>query len=753
MKTEKFSSSNPLLLSSRALCAVGALCLLSVAACAQDFSISTLTPNNAVVVDANALVGDDRGGIAVSGSQVFLTGDAATARFNRDTLGSGASLGVVRDGLVANLATSTVYLLGNASTPLPNGGGTLNSLIELNGSTGVPSGTVINLSAPITLTGSSSSVGIFSGWNRIVVHNGTRAYLISLPVGSVTDLGAMATPTRTASESWAYWGVAENVGSATRIVYVRNNTTISRTTVPGGVTSTVATFSNLSDMASFTVSVAQNRWYFHHESSSQFGAFSESLGYADATFVSAPVAPTIAVQPTAVGVIAGEAASFSVSASGTAPLTYQWYRDVGAGPVLIPLATASTYSIAVTTLGDAANYSVVVANGTGSATSSAVALTVSAIDADLFKIIRLTASNAVVVDPLNYAGDDRGGLVATDQKIYLRGDDSVGSFNLSNLGSPIRLGTNFGALTNFFFYDSLVSDLRTQKAYVLDTGTTNIGIFGGTVARLVEIHGSNGVPTGTTITLSTPIVMPGTGLYNANVGIFSGWGRIVLHNGTSAYSINTANGTVTDLGAMARPTRANSESWAYWGVAEYFGGSHYMVYARDAQSIVRTRIPDGATTVISTFSNLNDLASFTVVPGLNRWYFHNETVNQFSTYNNFGAEILGYADAAFLFQPPAATIVSQPQSLTVTVGSNATFSVSATAGGTIGYQWKSNTVALLNETNASITITNAQLANSGDVFAVTVTDGGPPVDSANAILTVLPNAAPTFTLPANITVN
>lgn len=137
------------LLSAWARCATAVLCLLAGAASAQDFSISTLSPANATVIDVNSLTGDDRGGIAVSGSQVFLSGDAATVRFNRDTLGSGVSLGTIYDGLVANLASSTVYLLGNASSnALPSGGGTVATLIELNGSTGVPSGNVIALSTP-----------------------------------------------------------------------------------------------------------------------------------------------------------------------------------------------------------------------------------------------------------------------------------------------------------------------------------------------------------------------------------------------------------------------------------------------------------------------------------------------------------------------------------------------------------------------------------------------------------------------------
>ena len=37
-------------------------------------------------------------------------------------------------------------------------------------------------------------------------------------------------------------------------------------------------------MASFTVSLSRNRWYFHYEGSGQFGGTSETLGYADAAF-------------------------------------------------------------------------------------------------------------------------------------------------------------------------------------------------------------------------------------------------------------------------------------------------------------------------------------------------------------------------------------------------------------------------------------------------------------------------------------
>jgi hypothetical protein len=63
-------------------------------------------------------------------------------------------------------------------------------------------------------------------------------------------------------------------------------------------------------------------------------------------------------QPVAVVANPFAPASLSVTATGTAPLTYQWRR----GGVAIPGATSSTYSVAATQTGDVGTYDVVVSN-------------------------------------------------------------------------------------------------------------------------------------------------------------------------------------------------------------------------------------------------------------------------------------------------------------------------------------------------------------------------------------------------------
>jgi hypothetical protein len=89
----------------------------------------------------------------------------------------------------------------------------------------------------------------------------------------------------------------------------------------------------------------------------------------------AAVAPTITAQPAALAVTEGDGATFSVSASGSAPLSYQWKR----GGADIAGATASTYTLAAATLADnGAAFSVRVSNSAGSVTSAAATLTVNA---------------------------------------------------------------------------------------------------------------------------------------------------------------------------------------------------------------------------------------------------------------------------------------------------------------------------------------------------------------------------------------
>ncbi len=247
----------------------------------QEFQIQDLSVIGCRVVEHDFITGDDRGGIAVSSTHVFYTGDAATGRFDLEDLFGGASIGAQYDAMASDLATGAVYSLGDGDTPISSPGGTVSTLLEIDGRTGALTGAGIQLSTSIP---ADEPTGIFSGLGRVVLHTGGVAYDVALPSGTVTELGTTPAPSFRFCENWAYWGVAEFFGGSIYLVYRRGSgDVIVRTRVPDGLTTTVAAFSDLSDMCSLTVSPANDRWYFHHEGTSQFGGGSETVGFCRAS--------------------------------------------------------------------------------------------------------------------------------------------------------------------------------------------------------------------------------------------------------------------------------------------------------------------------------------------------------------------------------------------------------------------------------------------------------------------------------------
>ncbi|HEY9007918.1 MAG TPA: PQQ-dependent sugar dehydrogenase [Ohtaekwangia sp.] len=119
-------------------------------------------------------------------------------------------------------------------------------------------------------------------------------------------------------------------------------------------------------------------------------------------------APAIVTQPANVTVSAGQPATFSVTATGTAPLSYQWQKN----NVNIAGATASSYTIASTQASDAGAYRVIVSNSAGSVTSNAAQLTVTTFNAPPVATILTPAEGTLYRggDVINFSGN------ATDQE-------------------------------------------------------------------------------------------------------------------------------------------------------------------------------------------------------------------------------------------------------------------------------------------------------------------------------------------------
>jgi hypothetical protein len=109
--------------------------------------------------------------------------------------------------------------------------------------------------------------------------------------------------------------------------------------------------------------------------------------------VSGPVAPQISAQPQSATVNSGQTATFSVTASGTTPMTYQWMKNSSN----VSGATAASYTTPATSSSDnGAAFTVMVANSAGNVTSSAATLTVNSGSGAVAPQITAQPQNAAV---------------------------------------------------------------------------------------------------------------------------------------------------------------------------------------------------------------------------------------------------------------------------------------------------------------------------------------------------------------------
>src|SRR6266850_3554955 len=104
-----------------------------------------------------------------------------------------------------------------------------------------------------------------------------------------------------------------------------------------------------------------------------------------------PVTPSITTQPTNQTVAVGQTATFFVTISGAAPFNYQWKKNGTA----VTGATSPSYTTPSETTSDSgAQFTVVVSNTAGNATSNAATLTVNAAPGAPLQIATSLLANA-----------------------------------------------------------------------------------------------------------------------------------------------------------------------------------------------------------------------------------------------------------------------------------------------------------------------------------------------------------------------
>ena len=221
------------------------------------------------------------------------------------------------------------------------------------------------------------------------------------------------------------------------------------------------------------------------------------------TVNAAPVAPSITAQPTSQTVIAGQTATFSVVAAGTAPLSYQWNRN----GTTISGATSSSYTAAATTSSDnGAQFTVVVSNTSGTATSSPATLTVNPASGQP-SITRQPSSVAVTAgQTATFSVSASGTAPLTYQ--WRKNGTAISGATSSSYTTPAATTSDNGSQFNVLVSNSagsvtsnIVSLTVTANSYLLSASPSTLS-FGN-------------VNTGATSTL--PVTLKNTG--NSNVSI------------------------------------------------------------------------------------------------------------------------------------------------------------------------------------------------------------------------------------------
>ena len=254
---------------------------------------------------------------------------------------------------------------------------------------GVTSG-IIDAST-LALSGTPTTAGQFAvvlrAWNNTGGRGESSSFTYVVNIAAAAN-SAPTISTQPTSKTVPVGGTAQFIaavsGSPTpTLQWFKGSTAIS------GATTTILTISGATaaDVATYTL------------------VATSSIGSATSNAVTLTVtglgtAPTITTQPSASAVSVGSTASFTVVASGTSPLTYDWKKD----GTSISGATNATYTIASAATTAAGSYTVVVSNSAGSVTSTAASLTVTATSTTAPRLSNLSVRTALTANQIVIVG-------------------------------------------------------------------------------------------------------------------------------------------------------------------------------------------------------------------------------------------------------------------------------------------------------------------------------------------------------------
>lgn len=430
-----------------------------------------------------------------------------------------------------------------------------------------------------------------------------------------------------------------------------------------------------------------------------------------------PLPPTIITQPVSLTVEVGQTGTFSVTATGAATLTYQWFKN----GVAINGATSSSYTTPPAVLGDSGSiFTVTVSNMVGTVTSNGATLTV------LVPLAKsLIPSSAT--PPFNSSV----GLVPT----FSGGTGVIGSMGVGS--SDITTS----AVSGGSYPTPLLTSPKTYTLTVKDSQgniASTTCLVTPTMVTITPILPANQTtaPGLITFTATASGGVTNNLIWSASVGTFNAnvWTSptVVGTYTITATSVDEPSVFVTTTASISAPVIMTQPSSQHVCTGSSIVLSVTATYAASYQwSLNDVPIP-GATSATYT------------VPAAAAGNAGNYSV---TVTNGAGSVTSNIAVVAV-----GSTITSNPANLTVIPTQTAMFAVAAQGLSPFTYQWfqiasgATSGTAIPGATSSTYITPAVDTTFNGDQYYATVTDScATPLTSTAATLTVVAgNAAPTI---------
>jgi len=485
-----------------------------------------------------------------------------------------------------------------------------------------------------------------------------------------------------------------------------------------------------------------------------------------------------AVGPVSQAACPGDNVTFSTAASGTGPYSYAWMKN----NVAIGGQTNSSLTLNNVDAGNAATYSVIVNGFMGSVTNSAT-LTVNApatVTVPPTSLTSVAGSNVTFSvtatgTGLSYQWLFGGSVIGTGSSLTLNSVTTIqaGVYTVivsGACGSPV---TNSATLT--VNMPVTVTVPPVNQTTVVGGNVTFSVTATGTGLSYQWLFGNSVIGTASSLTLNN-VTTSQAGVYTV---IVSGAGSPVTNSATLTVNVpvtvtvapvsqTTLVGSNVTFSVTATGTSL-SYQWLFGGLVIGTGSSLTLNSVTTSQAGVYTVIVSGAAGSPITNSatlTVNVPVTVTVPPvsettivgsnvtfsvtatgtGLSyQWLFGGSPIGTSSslTLNNVTTSQAGIytvivsgagtpvTNSATLTVDVPVTVTVAPVSQTTLVGSNVTFSVTAT-GTSLGYQWLFDGSPI--GTGSSLTLNNVTTSQAG-IYTVIVSGAGTPVTN-NATLTV-----------------